>query len=386
MACRLEAGNRVVSTIRTLDQHRQAVCLIVVARENHLDIVNGHLLGEGAVDAAIGTGTNHPLLVDRGLLFLRGVGGCRLNPYLRTRQHLDTPHRKGVEGDIFVVINLAFRTGQREGNLATLNHTLGRHHLLHRLLGRNPRTSGQRKAIRDMHAELQPQAVGLHEGGADALPPILGQLIRIAGILATTRVLARTNRHDVGTPQTGIGHRLQIGSQALIGHRAIHPIPERPRLGIARRMLEGGFEIRMVGATPQQERRCQNQKEAFHWSGFKCLRMGTPHQLTKIIKSTNKTKPKPMVWQEWKASGKMRKHSPTKKQRQPPWRLPLHCDSASASGGAPTTTYKPDRRSRKRDNPNPRDPYHTMPMPKDGRSSHPPHCACIRGCGASSRG
>lgn len=64
--------------------------------------------------------------------------------------------------------------------LATLDNGFARYDLLHRLLGRNPRATGQGKAVGNVHTELQAELVGLVDRRADTLPPILGQLIRVA--------------------------------------------------------------------------------------------------------------------------------------------------------------------------------------------------------------
>ena len=135
------------------------------------------------------------------------------------------------------------RFGQRQFHATTLLQIRIREdHLLHRLLRRDPRASGQRKAVRDMHTQLQSQPIGLRNGRMHTLPPILGQLIRITTILPATRIVARTDRHQIGSTQSGLRHSLQISSHRLIRDRAIHPIPQRPGFGIARRGTESLFQ------------------------------------------------------------------------------------------------------------------------------------------------
>ena len=72
MACRFELRHRLIGPIRPFGQHRQAMSLVIIAREDDLDMAHLHLLGKGIEQSAGCSGTNYPLLVDRdALLFGR---------------------------------------------------------------------------------------------------------------------------------------------------------------------------------------------------------------------------------------------------------------------------------------------------------------------------
>ena len=256
---RFELRHEGIAAILLFHAHGQAMRLVVIAREDDLDIVHLYRNGKGVADTAGYAGTNYPLLVDRGALLLGELLGQGLDRELRCRELCLPLHRHSQEGDILVIVLVMGRLGKLQlQRLATLDNGFARYDLLHRLLGRNPRATGQSKAVGNVHTELQAELVGLIDRRADTLPPILGQLIRVALKQHAALIVARTDRHEVGTTQPCLGHRAKVLAHPLLGDSAIHPIPQSPGLGIPLRCTEGLVEALRKGRKGDKERHeCQ---------------------------------------------------------------------------------------------------------------------------------
>ena len=68
-------------------------------------------------------------------------------------------------------------------------------HLLHRLLGCYPRSASQCKAVADVDAHVQPEAVGLREGIVYHVPKVITQCVGLSVVFWT--FLSSADRHEV---------------------------------------------------------------------------------------------------------------------------------------------------------------------------------------------
>ena len=202
--------------------YEQALGLHIVARRHDEKRAHGLGLVERIVDVA--------RLLRAETAFLLLWNGAR---NLGRRQWLVVGH--GKDRNVFVIAIVAeMCLGQLEGLLlvGTGDDRVGPHHLLHRLLGRNPRSAGKGKAVADVDAQLQTERVGLGQGIVNHLPEARRELLSIAAIFGP--LAGAADGHEVTTAKPHIVHGLQVGLDAVFADGAVHPVPERPWLGIGK--------------------------------------------------------------------------------------------------------------------------------------------------------
>ncbi len=141
----------------------------------------------------------------------------------------------GVGGYVAVVTRLAFVSRWQHrlsvGRLALeREQCVGADHDLHGLCRRNPRPACQGKAVADVHADFQSEAVGFVQGKVDHLPPFGCELTeRAAQFGGAVRAV---DGHEVTAAQAFVTHGFEIGGDATAADGTVHPVPEGPGTGV----------------------------------------------------------------------------------------------------------------------------------------------------------
>ena len=244
----------------TACHHLHAVCLVVVSGEDDFHVAASNLFGVFQLNPAGHRRTDDSLLINAHpfLRVTRLVEVAARHAGRQTDVRLPF-HRQGIESDVPVIAFVSFRTGELQVHFPSADDGIGENHLLHRLFRCNPRTARQGKAVADVHAQLQSEAVRLLHAEAHHLPPFGTELLRLPVELGSLR--DRLDGHQIRTAQSDALHRFQVGGNTFLGHGTEHPVPEGPRLRFFRRELrELVLERCLCGSLRMQtgeQRQCQ---------------------------------------------------------------------------------------------------------------------------------
>ena len=132
------------------------------------------------------------------------------------------------------------------------------HHLAHRLLGREPRSSGKRKAVTDMYAHLQAERISLRHRIIDSIPEGGRELMGSPSVFRT--FVSSAYRHEISALQTDVLHALEVGAYGILVHCSVHPIPETER---SRGLCVSAIRCRCGNHGCHKKQSCL-EKEFFH--------------------------------------------------------------------------------------------------------------------------
>ena len=146
-------------------------------------------------------------------------------------------HRENGDIPVIVEFGIDFRAGEFQGIGAwTLDGLLRKNDLLHRVFHGIPRAATRAPARTVMGSKKNPLALRLRVGVGQQIPPFVahaGDVQRRSGI----------DVHHQNTPDANIMHRLQIRSNALLGHAATKPEPKETGAGFRGWGCEACFEV-----------------------------------------------------------------------------------------------------------------------------------------------
>ncbi len=184
------------------------------ARLRTSESLRTHLVSQVAGCLIPGAGSNHrPQVIGGAIIFKRHSEKC----------------------DVLIKTRVTLRLRQQEiFQFSPIHNRLAPYYFLHRGFGRDPGTSGQSKSVTDMHPHFQSQPVCLLHGKTNQLPPFGGKLIVSRRICERLVLRVASDWHQICTSKANIAHSLQVGSDPLLRHGTIHPVPKCPGVRFTR--------------------------------------------------------------------------------------------------------------------------------------------------------